>query len=255
MNLFIVDDNPNTRAFLISCLPQLSLNCTLVGTAASIAEALPLVSLHRPEVLLLDIELPDGKGFDLLRKLEDFSGKVIFITAHDHYALQAIKFSAFDFLLKPIDVEELEQTLQQAAQALQADHQLREKLATLEKNLNTPTVQERKVILSDAENIYLVAIGDIVRCQSERNYTTFFLQDGRQITISQSIKNFEQLLPAPDFLRAHRSHLVHLKYFDRFEKKDGGTIRLQDGSVLPVAIRRKERLIEALKKYTDTGRS
>lgn len=253
MHLFIVDDNPNTRKFLISCLPQLNLNCTLVGTAASIAEALPLVSLHMPDVLLLDVELPDGKGFDLLRRLDNFTGKVIFITAHDHYALQAIKFSALDFLLKPIDEEELQQALQRAAQVIEKDTRLADKLDILERNLEVKTVQERKIMLSDAENIYLVSLGDILRCESERNYTTFFLQDGRQLTISQSIKTFDRLLPEPDFFRAHRSHLVHLKYFDRFEKKDGGTIVLQDGSLLPVAIRRKERLMEALKRYTGSG--
>ncbi len=253
MKLFIVDDNPNTRTFLISCLPQMAPNDTLVGTAGSIAEALPLIRLHQPDLLILDIELPDGKSFELLKKLNDFQGKVIFITAHDHYALQAIKYSALDFLLKPIDEDELNEALQKAASTPSGlDTRLNEKLSILDENLSTSTVQERKIILSDAENIYLVALGDIMRCESERNYTTFFLQDGRKIIISQSIKTFEQFLPRPSFFRVHRSHLIHLKYFDRFEKKDGGTLILQDGSQLPVAVRRKERLLEALKKYTKT---
>lgn len=214
--------------------------------------------------MILDVELPDGKGFDILQKLSEknpngsFEGNVIFITAHDHYALRAIKYSALDYLLKPIDPEALEEALIKAVKEIENKKILQDfttkKLEVLKQNLNevetnnSDNQSNQKIVLSDAEKIYLVCVDEIVRCESNGNYTSFYLTENRTITISQSIKVFEQMLPTSIFYRVHRSHLINLDFFEFLDKKEGGTIHLKDGSTLPVAVRRKDDLLERLKQ-------
>ncbi|WP_338768347.1 LytTR family DNA-binding domain-containing protein [Bernardetia sp. ABR2-2B] len=260
MDIFIVDDNPSIRQFLLKVIPTLSKQYKIIGTGASVSEALLLLETQKPNLLILDVELPDGKGFDILQKLIDkktFNGNVIFITAHDHYALRAIKYSALDYLLKPIDPEALREALLKAVKQIEDKQILQDftnqKIGVLKQNLenveqNENSTQEQKIVLSDAEKIYLVAIDEIVRCESNGNYTSFYLTEKRIITISQSIKVFEQMLPTSIFYRVHRSHLINLNFFEFLDKKDGGTIHLKDGSLLPIAIRRKEDLLERLKR-------
>lgn len=266
MDIFIVDDNPSIRKFLMQVIPTLSTEYRIIGTATNVEEALLALETQKPNLLILDVELPDGKGFDILQKLIEkntFNGNVIFITAHDHYALRAIKYSALDYLLKPIDPEALGEALLKAVKQIENKqiiqnftHQkievLKQNLENVEKNevankdQNSPN--EQKIVLSDAEKIYLVSINEIVRCESNGNYTTFCLTQNRTITISQSIKVFEQMLPSSIFYRVHRSHLINLNFFDFLDKKDGGTIHLKNGNLLPIAIRRKDELVERLKQ-------
>ncbi len=248
MRIFIVDDNPHIREFLLQTLPRLSPSYLPVGTAGSVSEALSLIPVHQPDLLLLDVELPDGKSFDLLQQLDSFTGQVIFITAYDHFALQAIKYSALDYLLKPIDPEELQAALQKAEQLQRsAPQSLPAQVRTMQENLQKETTPlEKKIVLFDQESVYLVQIKQLVHCQAEGNYTHFHLENKRQILTSKPLKAYEQLLPPPYFFRAHRSHLINLLFFDRLEKKDGGTIYLRNGSVLPIAVRRRDLLLEAL---------
>jgi two-component system LytT family response regulator len=273
MNIFIVDDNPSIRKFLMQVIPTLSKEYRIIGTATNVEEALLSLETQKPDLLILDVELPDGKGFDILQKLSEknaidnkksiFETNVIFITAHDHYALRAIKYSALDYLLKPIDPEALGEALLKAVKEIE-DKQIiqnftHQKIEILKQNLekveqnevsnkdqNSPN--EQKIVLSDAEKIYLVSINEIIRCESNGNYTTFYLTENRTITISQSIKVFEQMLPSSIFYRVHRSHLINLNFFDFLDKKDGGTIHLKNGNLLPIAIRRKDELVERLKQ-------
>ncbi|WP_291720709.1 LytR/AlgR family response regulator transcription factor [Bernardetia sp.] len=262
MDIFIVDDNPSIRKFLLQIIPTLSKEYRIIGVAASVEEGLISLEVQKPDLLILDVELPDGKGFDILQKLSEknekgiFEGNVIFATAHDHYALRAIKYSALDYLLKPIDPEALEQALLKAVQQIKNKQLLQDftqqKINTLRQNLenveqNEENIKAQKIVLSDAEKIYLVSVEEIMRCESNGNYTFFYLTENRTITITQSIKVFEQMLPKSIFYRVHRSHLMNLNFFEFLDKKDGGTIHLKDGSTLPVAVRRKDELLERLK--------
>lgn len=251
MHVFIVEDKPDIRTYLLQILQQQIPEAAVVGTAGSVAEALALIPVHNPDLLLLDVELPDGKSFDILQQLPGFNGRVIFITAHNEFALQAIKFSAFDYLLKPVDEEELQTAVRRALQEYRSQQALADQLSVLKEHLEPATakgegLEQQKIVLADSDNVYLIRVGEIIRCASEGNYTTFHLSDGREILASKPIKTFEQMLSGRYFFRVHRSHLVNLNYFKRFEKKDGGTIHLSDGSTLPVAVRRRERLMDAL---------
>ncbi len=245
-------------------IPTLSKEYRVIGVGASVEEGLLSLEILKPDLLILDVELPDGKGFDILQRLieksekEVFEGNVIFVTAHDHYALRAIKYSALDYLLKPIDPEALRNALLKAVKEIENKQILQnftnKKLEVLKQNLNeveqnnSDLQNNQKIVLSDAEKIYLVSVDEIIHCESSGNYTTFYLTKTRSITISQPIKTFEQILPTSIFYRVHRSHLINLDFFDFLDKRDGGTINMKDGSLLPVAVRRKDLLLEKLRK-------
>lgn len=258
MKIFIVEDNPSIRRFLVQVIPTLSADYKIIGTGSNVEEAMLFLQNQTPDLLLLDIELPDGKGFDVLKRWDDlnnkekFQGSVIFATAHNHYALQAIKFSALDYLLKPLDVEELQKALEKAAKnKATRDQFMQEKLQVLERNLENvyqekPSSKQR-IILSDAERIHMVSENEIVRCEANGSYTTFFLTEDKNITISKSIKNIEAMLPNDTFYRIHRSHLINLTFFAFLDRKDGGTVHLKDGSMLPIAVRKKDSLLEKLR--------
>ena len=266
MDIFIVDDNPSIRKFLMQIIPTLSKKYRVIGVGASVEEGLLSLKMLKPDLLILDVELPDGKGFDILQKLSEqkengiFEGNVVFVTAHDHYALRAIKYSALDYILKPIDPEALKKALLKAEKEIKNKQILQDLLKhnlneveqnSLENNQNNNdqnNQDNQKIVLSDAEKIYLVSVDEIIRCESNGNYTTFYFTEKRTITISQSIKTFENMLPTSIFYRVHRSHLVNLDFFDFLDKKEGGTIHLKDKSTLPVAVRRKEDLLQRLKQ-------
>ena len=271
MDIFIVDDNPSIRKFLMQIIPTLSKKYRVIGVGASVEEGLLSLKMLKPDLLILDVELPDGKGFDILQKLSEqkengiFEGNVVFVTAHDHYALRAIKYSALDFLVKPVILEELQKALEKAVREKQSKHItqnqtthfLTKKIETLKQNLKQLETEklnslsnpnEQTIVLSDAEKIYLISINEIIRCESQRNYTSFHLTKNRNIVVSQPMKFYENILPKENFYRVHRSHLINLHFFDFLDKREGGTLHLKDGSILPVAIRRKEDLIEKLRK-------
>ncbi|MEM6297168.1 MAG: LytTR family DNA-binding domain-containing protein [Bacteroidota bacterium] len=249
MKVFIVDDNPQIRQYLLRVLPELA-ELHVSGVATNVSEAVSLLSTQQAtvNVLLLDVELPDGKGFEVLEQLPDFSGHVIFITSHERFALRAIKFSALDFLLKPIDRDELQQALRKAKEK-QAKFALSpEKRAQLLRDNLSADPLAQKIILSNSDTLRLVRLDEIVRCSSEGSYTTFFLHDTTQMVVSKPSSYFEEWLPEPYFLRIHRSHLVNLHFFDRLDKKEGGTIHLKDGSQVPIAVRRRDLLLKALQE-------
>ena len=257
MTLFIVEDNPSIRRFLLQVVPTLGDDFTVIGASSSVEEALILLRSQRPDLLLLDVELPDGNGFDVLRRWHEasdtpFTGSVIFATAHDHYALRAIKYSALDYLLKPIDVDELAAALRKAADRQRAQPFLENKIDVLHQNLEHPPTDDatdrQRIVLADAERIYLVTVRDIVRCEADGSYTQFHLASGKHLTLSKSIKTVEQMLPDSLFYRIHRSHLINLTCFDYLDRRDGGTVHLHDGTRLPVAVRRREALLERLQQ-------
>lgn len=259
MNIFIVEDNATIRRFLLQIIPTLHPTYKIIGSCDTVSEAVDFLRQNKPDLLLLDVELPDGKGFDILQQWNkenqqnQFNGSVIFATAYNHYALQAIKYSALDYLLKPINVKELEEALHKAFENTDRIHKknINEKIEVLRQNLeNVQTYgkdyQHQKIILSDAEKIYMVGVENLIRCEADRSYTMVFLEEKKHLTISKSIKKIEEILPEKFFYRVHRSHLINLNFFDFLDRKDGGTIHLKDGSQLPIAARRKDTLMEKL---------
>jgi len=244
MRIILVDDDDIVKDNLKTLLSIYAPDADVVAEADGVKSGIACIRQHKPDLVLLDVEMGDGTGFDLLAMYGQLDFKVIFITGHDAYAIKAIKFSAIDYLLKPVDPELLSNALSRAKQAIDANEQ-NLKVSTLFQNQETPLL-DQKIVLKDAETVYLVAIKDIVRCESQANYTWFFLSGGRKIMVSKTLKEFDSLFESKYFFRAHQSHLINLVHFDRYEKKEGGILHMKDGSMLPVAVRKKELLMNAL---------
>ncbi|SMD33170.1 two component transcriptional regulator, LytTR family [Reichenbachiella faecimaris] len=241
MRLVLIDDESTVRENLKILLNMYTPHAKVVGEASGVQEGLTCIKLNHPDLVLLDVEMKDGTGFDLLAMYGKIDFKLIFVTGHNEYAIKAFKYSAIDYVLKPIDPDDLKAAIGKASEHFD-EQELNLKVSNLVGNKNTVNEQQN-VILKDAENVYLVAVEDIIRCESEANYTKFFLSDGRKLIISKTLKEYDQLFAGQSFFRAHQSHLINLNHFDRYEKKEGGIVYMKDGSVLPVAVRKKEALM------------
>ncbi|WKK87069.2 LytTR family DNA-binding domain-containing protein [Marivirga arenosa] len=246
MRTVIIDDNEPTRKKIKTLLSLYTPEIDIIGEADGVETGFKCINNTKPELVLLDIEMGDGTGFDLLNLYKNPEFVVVFITAHDGYAIRAFQSSAIGYILKPIDSSNLIDTINKAKeQSTLLNNELT--IQTLLKNTKSNNKLE-KLILSDTENFYLIDISDVIRCESESNYTRFHLVDNQRILIAKTMKSYEEILEANGFFRVHRSHLINLNYFTRLDKKDGGTIFLKDGSDVPLATRRKNLLIEALSK-------
>ncbi|HYG04507.1 MAG TPA: LytTR family DNA-binding domain-containing protein [Chryseosolibacter sp.] len=246
MRIVLVDDDFVIRDNLKTMLSIYAPDTHVVGEADGVKAGIACIKENRPDVVLLDVEMKDGTGFDLLSFYGPLDFKVIFVTGYDAYAVKAFKFSAVDYILKPVDPVELSAALQKAKLARDQNEQ-QIGIANLVQNNRTDRLG-KKIVLKDSETVYLVAIRDIIRCESETNYTRFYLLDGRVLMISRTLKEFDLLFEDHGFYRAHQSHLINLHHFDRYEKKDGGSVFMKDGSALPVAIRKKEALMSELER-------
>ncbi|MEQ9402516.1 MAG: LytTR family DNA-binding domain-containing protein [Cyclobacteriaceae bacterium] len=244
MKIVLVDDDSTVRDNLRTLLSMYVKEAEVIAEADGVQAGLKCLSEFTPDLLLLDVEMKDGTGFDLLSLYGHLDFKVIFVTGHDAYAIKAFKYSAIDYILKPVDPDELIRAIGKAKDVLTLEEQ-NVKVSNLVGNKNIPRA-DQKILLKDAETVYLIAVKDIVRCESETNYTKFFLVDGRKLTISKTLKEYDALFQDQSFFRAHQSHLINLVHFDRYEKKEGGIVHMKDGSTLPVAVRKKEALMEAL---------
>jgi Response regulator of the LytR/AlgR family len=239
IRVVIIDDEPAIRRDMQALLQQQP-GFIVVGTCGSVAEARVLIPSTQPDLLLLDISLGDGTGFDILQEASPLSCKVIFITAHHDHAIKAIKYGALDYLLKPVDEEELQQALQRV---LQLKAVAPEQLSLAQQHLKQGGLQNR-IVLRSQQYLQIVAFEEIVYCQSDAGYTTFFLTDGRKIVASKSIKEYEELLPEAKFLRPHQSYLVNHQFIDRYHKD--GYLVLRSGVEIPVSTRRKDLVMEFL---------
>jgi two-component system LytT family response regulator len=244
MNAIIVDDELNVRNAIRALLAEHFPDINIISSEGTIEAGYEAITRYNPDLLFLDIELPDGNGFDLLRKFPSISFKIIFITGHHEYALDAIKVSALDYILKPVDTDELRLAVEKARKVIShAEQQL--KLQALNENLQSRKVLKR-IILHSSDHLQLVSVSDIIRAEADSNYTSFSLSDGRRILVSRTIKEFEGLLSGSGMIRVHQSHLVNINYIDRFVKKDGGYLLLNEGTKIPVSPNLKKQVLKAL---------
>jgi two-component system, LytTR family, response regulator len=217
----------------------------ITGKAGSIVSAAKMLRQSMPDLIFLDILLGDGTGFDLLEIFPNLSAKIIFVTASEEFALRAFRFAAMDYLLKPIDPAQLREAVQRTALQL---NNSRESLNLLKETINKPDVLPSRISLASSEKIIVVEISNIVRCESDGNTTWFILATGEKIFVTKTLKHFEQLLEGHDFMRVHQSHLIHLKYLTEFIKKDGGCIKMKNGDLVSVSVRKKTEVMELLEK-------
>ena len=241
--ILIIDDESRTRTLLSKMIETTGFDVEIFPEGSSVASGIEAIHRIEPDILLLDIQMPDGSGFELLEQLETRDFEVIFVTAHQEYAIRAIKSSALDYILKPVELSELEQALENAITSIKNKKDLS---AQYEALLNNIQSDKKKIILRTIESLYIFDINDIIRCQSDGNYTNFFINDGRKIITSKNLKEYEDVLQYPLFLRCHRSHIINLNYLDRFDKSNGGTIVMKDGSEIPLSRSSKDRFFEIL---------
>jgi two-component system LytT family response regulator len=241
--ILIVDDESRTRTLLSKMIETIGFDVKIFTEGSSVASGIEAIHRIEPDILLLDIQMPDGSGFELLKQLDTRDFEVIFVTAHQEYAIRAIKSSALDYILKPVEISELEQALDNAITSIKNKKDLSAQYEALLYNIQS---DRKKIILRTIESLYIFDINDIVRCQSERNYTNFFINDGRKIIISKTLKDYEDVLQYPLFFRCHRSHIININYLDRYDKSNGGTIVMKDGSEIPLSRSSKDRFFEIL---------
>jgi two-component system LytT family response regulator len=249
LRTLIIDDEKPVRESLQELLHANCPNVKLVGHADSVRSGVAAIFEHHPDLILLDIKMADGTGFDLLEQVEPAGCKVIFITAYNEYAIKAIKFSALDYLLKPVDSAELIEAVNRADRMV--SRELKTQLDTLVHNLNTDDRSKKKIILKTFDNIYLVKVSDIICCESDGRYSTFYLQSGDKVIVSNALKYYQDILSEFGFYRVHKSFLINMEHIQRFEKSEGGYIILTNNLKIPVASRKKEELLELFDKITE----
>jgi two-component system LytT family response regulator len=247
MNAIIVDDELSVRNAIIALIREYYPDIHIIATADTIKDGYEAIIKHEPDLLFLDIELPDGNGFELLKKVEPVSFKVIFITGHQEYALDAIKVSALDYILKPFDTDELRSAMEKAREVINHEEQ-QLKLQALTENLQSKKVLKR-IILHVSDHLQLVSVSDIIRAKADSNYTHFWLSGGQQIMVSRTIKEYDSLLSGSGLIRVHQSHLVNILYIDKFIKRDKGYLQLKDGTLIPVSPNLKKQVLQALQDY------
>ncbi len=248
MTAVIIDDEPQAIASLEMELKQVEPQIEIIARANSVQTGVKVLKEHTPDLIFLDIRLTDGLGFDILGELGQLhQSKVIFTTAYDQYAIKAFKHGAFDYLLKPIDQEDLQETLQRIIFQKQSDHQPTIDINNLVK-LSNVLSGDARIALTTTEGIYMKKIRSIIYIQADGNYTKFFLDDGkRPILISRTLKDFEEQLKDAGFVRTHSSYLINLAHLESFHPKDSGHVVMSNGEVLPVSVRKKSNLMNALK--------
>jgi two-component system LytT family response regulator len=242
----IIDDEKKSRQALTGLLERYCHNVIILGEAEGVRSGIEMIKSTNPDVIFLDIQMQDGSGFRLLQSFEKIDFEIVFTTAFDQYAIKAIRFSALDYLLKPIVPQELIEAVRKVEDLKMARQQnIQENINVLLENIQNPA-ESRKIILSTAEKIHVVDVDDIIRCESDNYYTKFFFLDGSRLLISKTLKENESLLRGHHFIRSHKSHLVNTKYIRGFVKSDGGYILMSDNSKVPVSRRRKELIMETL---------
>lgn len=242
----VIDDEVKARETILNMLETYCTDVKVIATAGSVKEGVKVLKNHSPDLVLLDIKMADGTGFDLLRKLNDIDFLVIFITAFEEFAIRAIKFSAIDYILKPLDPDELVNAVQKAKGVMNKDN-MSIKLEALYENLDMLSSNTKKIVLKTADSVHIVNLRDIIRCESEKNYTHFFTVENEKITVSKTLKEYNELLNDFKFYRVHQSHLINLAHVKRYDKKEGGFLIMDDNSSVPVSFRKKEDLMKLFK--------
>lgn len=242
----IVDDEKNNVENLVQLLQQNNLPVTVVGKANSADEGIAAIAALKPDLLFLDIQMPEKDGFELLKSLPHFQFEVIFVTAFDQYGIQAFKFSAIDYLLKPINPEELKAAIQKVELRL-SQKKANYHLENLMEYINDKEARkDHKLALASTKEIRFVNTKEIIRCESSNAYTEFFLVDGKSILVSKPIFEYEELLANYRFIRCHQSHLVNTHYIKSLLKEDSGYLLLNDDTRIPISRGKKEHVLKTL---------
>ena len=241
MRAIVVDDEAGARGALINLLRNYFEDIEIIGEADGVESGKKVITEKKPDLLFLDVQMQDGTGFDLLAGIDRSNLQVIFVSAHDYFAITAIKVSAVDYLVKPVEPVELQKAIDKIRQQKSLT-EVQKKLDLLLTNVN----KIEKIALPSLNGIEFVKLDDIVRCEAESNYTVFYLINGDKVTVSKTLKDYEDILSQNNFFRIHKSVIINIKYLKKYIKGDGGSVIMEDGSELLVSRRRKDDFLEAL---------
>jgi two-component system LytT family response regulator len=241
----VIEDEIRTRDTIVSIIDNQSSSFEVIGVAGNLKNAVQTITSLKPDIVLFDVELSDGTAFDVLKKIENIDFQIIFITAHEGYALQAIKLSAYDYILKPFNSHELIEILEN----------VRSKIINDKKELSFEILlkhidgsDNNKIVLKTLTEIHIVNVNDIVHCKADLSYTHFIMCDGSKLTVSGNLKNYEDLLSNHNFIRVHHSYLVNVNHIKKFKRLGSINVYMDDGSIIPVSTRKKEQLIKTLNR-------
>jgi two-component system LytT family response regulator len=238
----IIDDEKRGRETLLNLLNEYCKNLEVVEMANSAKTGAEIIAAQQPDVVFLDIQMPKGTGFDMLESIAELNFEVIFTTAYDKYAIKAIKFAAMDYLLKPVEIDELKAAVDRVKEKVKSKV-TGQNFSVLLNNLKG---QHNKIALPTSEGISFIPTDNIIRCEASGNYTCFYLEDGGKILVSKTLKEYDELLSETNFYRVHNSHLVNLNHVDKFVKVGGDSVMMSDGSRIEVSRRRKEGFLNRL---------
>jgi two-component system LytT family response regulator len=247
----LIDDDVNLREGMKGLLALFAPDISIIGEADSVESGVKILNILKPQIVFLDIQMKDGTGFDILEKLSEINGKVtshvVFVTAYEHYAIKAFRFSALDFLLKPVAPDDLEKVIDKIRTVLEKDNDYSH-IDLLLENIRKKADNFKRIALSNSDGMHLLDINEIIRCESDDNYTKFFIKSGKPILISKTLKEYEELLSEYDFVRIHQSHLINLAYVKSYVKKENGFVVMHNDEQLPVSQRKRDLLQEVLSK-------
>ena len=246
MKALVIDNEKNIRTTVVDLISAFFPQITSIAEADGVVTGLKKIHELQPDIVFTDVEMDDGTGMEMLSKLSEIKFQVIFITAHNKYAIDAFRFSAIDFLTKPINPDELAKSVQKAENNIKNKLFL-EQVAVM--NENNLTKSEKKIVLKELDAIHIIKVKDLVCCEASGIYTTFFIDNNKQIVVSKNLKEYEEILEPYDFLRVHNSFLINANKIEKFEKNDGGFLIMEGGQRVPVSQRKKDVVINFLKKF------
>jgi two-component system, LytTR family, response regulator len=244
LKAILIDDELSSLQNLQRKLTEFCPDVNIVATAQKPEDAILLIQQHKPDVIFLDIEMPRMNGFRMLDEIGEFDFDIIFTTAYNHYAVDAIRMSAFDYLMKPIAIKDLQNAVERLAKHRQL--QTKDKLGVLKNSLNTTKSQEEKIVIPTSEGLEFIPIHTILHIESSSNYSKIYFQNGKSILVTKLLKDFEDMLLPYRFYRIHNSHLINLKYIEKYIKGEGGQVRLTNGTIIDVARRKKEEFLKLI---------
>jgi len=248
LKTIVVDDEPNAVDFIISIITEYCPGLEVTGKAYDVPEGVKVISDKSPDLVFLDVEMPNGTGFDLLNNFPEKTFDVVFITAFNHYAIRAIKFSAVDYILKPVNINEFIESVKKVIEKRSLNSSgNNENLRILLENLKTSS--PTRLAIPTADGMEYLNPKEIIRIEADRSYSWFFLTGNRKILVSRHLKEFQDILDERYFFRPHNSFLINLKYVRKYIRKDGSYIEMQDGTQIPVSRTRKDLFLAHMSRF------
>jgi len=245
MKALIIDNEPHLRRGLKELLLAFCPGITAIDEAAGVREGVVKINSFHPEMVFLDVEMDDGTGFDLLKQLPEHNFQLVFITAHNKYAIEAFRFSAIDYLLKPVDPIALQESVEKAVKNIRSQD-ISKQVQVLLQQLSGMNNHDKRIVLKDQEKIYFTRVTDILYCEAEGTYTKFFIQNNESLLVSKNLKEYESLLEPLGFIRTHHSFLVNPDKINAYDKTDGGALILEGGHAVPISQRKKDIVLALL---------